>query len=617
MIKKIMFLQTFRKDSKRWLGKKEKNTKRFSFPFFFFWRFCRKFPFSWLRLPIFLNFLLLLFWSPKGRGELFAGFFKRGFLFRSYSRLFFCFCLSIGSCVILFRIYYIPLNELKLFSLSLMVFILFILLLTGGKNILRTFLGWEGVGILSFLLISWFSSREEAVRGAKKAVLFNRGTDFFFLILILFELGELRFLFNPSTGENFSISLFFFSQEKRILTMFRGSDVLLLILRLSFFFRTAGKSAQFLFHPWLTAAIEGPTPVSRLLHRRTMVVAGVYLIFNLHSYLDSLIFNNTLLMILSSSFITLLRASIWAFRQSDIKKIVALSTTRQLRFIIILICLGFPDLAFFHIIIHGYFKALIFIGRGIGIHSRLNLQDTRKIGLPYDNNYLKLFFILGNFGLIGIPFLGASFRKHLLFDQWRNFQHQINYFVIIIFLLSAGLTLGYSLKTLLIFYKNVPNIHFPPLGSFWQFQFLGKIYPTFFLRGIVFCIGPITISFFSQEGLNIKRTYQSGDFLTLCIIGLIRVSLINWSNFNLTFFFSGILMLKTSGFLKIRFKIFFSFLKERFQLKKNLKYSRTFFFFKKKENFPSFFFFFDSFTVFHLQVIFTFLIFFWLFFLFF
>ena len=178
--------------------------------------------------------------------------------------------------------------------------------------------------------------------------------------------------------------------------------------------RMMGKSAQFLFHPWLTSAIEGPTPVRSLLHRSTMVVAGVYLFLFLQPFLVRGEWSLALTLTGISASVTLLARSTWAFSQEDVKKVVALSTTRQLRLIMIIIYLNLPELAFFHIILHGFFKAMIFIRRGVSIHSGRNSQDLRNTNMYAHQKTLLLAFTVGNLSLIGFPFLGAFFRKHSL-----------------------------------------------------------------------------------------------------------------------------------------------------------------------------------------------------------
>lgn len=238
----------------------------------------------------------------------------------------------------------------------------------------------------------------------------------------------------------------------------------LVIIRVAFWISTAGKSAQFSFHPWLTSAIEGPTPVRRLLHRSTMVVAGVYLLLKLHPLIISINWLELNSLILFSRAGTIVFTSMWAISQIDIKKIIALSTTSQLRLIIILCCISHYDLAFLHIILHGFFKALLFLGGGVTIHNSLsNNQDIIKLNLQNKRcTFLHTTFLIGVLGLIGAPFIGAFHSKHLIIDEVQyisslslgsqDVMHQIGYIRTLAYFglyISPILTLGYSLKLLL------------------------------------------------------------------------------------------------------------------------------------------------------------------------
>ena len=393
------------------------------------------------KIPIVFIPLLLFFWGIFNKfleferlGILSSGNLEAGFLLNNFSSYFIPFCSFIGSMVIIFRNYYIKEEELNSFSLCLTIFVIFMLMLTTRINFTSMFLGWEGVGLLSFLLIGWFSSRFWAREGAKKAVLFNRITDFFFLFFIIFEMGSPLWVFSLDSS---SPSLSFFSR---------------LIISFSFIFRVRGKSAQFLFHPWLTSAIEGPTPVRSLLHSRTMVVAGVYLLLFIQPFLfRRTLFSTSFLLIGLRSAITLIARSFWAFSQEDVKKVIALSTTSQLRLIMLIIYLNLPELAFFHMVIHGFFKALIFIRSGVSIHSGRNSQDFRNTNVSKRQKTLFNCFLIGNIGLMGFPFFGAFFRKHSLLSELE--QRTCSLFLIVILFFSFSLTIGYRFK-LFFFLKN-------------------------------------------------------------------------------------------------------------------------------------------------------------------
>ena len=329
--------------------------------------------------------------------------------------------------VIIFSFYYIKKEEVNSFSFCLSLFILFIFLLTCRLKHLFYVFRLGGVGLISFLLIGWYSSRFWAGEGSKKAILFNRVTDFFLFIVVL-EMGTPLWTFSLDSSTSLPHLNFF----------------PFFLLSFTFLLRALGKSAQFIFHPWLTSAIEGPTPVRSLLHRRTMVVAGVYLFLILHPFLFRGGWRNTILLFLVFSNITLFTSSLWAFSQEDVKKIVALSTTRQLRLIIILVCLNLPELAYFHMVLHGFFKALIFMGRRVCIHSGSNSQDFRNTNFSSSQKRLTFCFFLGNIGLIGFPFLGVFYRKHFILREIRETSKSLILILLIFF--SFSLTVGYRMK---------------------------------------------------------------------------------------------------------------------------------------------------------------------------
>ncbi len=533
-----------------------------------FWEFVKKNPFTILGIPFFFNCLFRLFFCKTGFGTILEGLFNRGVSIRKVSIIFMVFCVSIGRCVLLFRVYYIPPSELNSFSFILFQFIIFIIYLTRGINMLRMFLGWEGVGLISFLLIGWFSSREEAISGAKKAVLFNRFTDFFFFFLILIERGELIWFFSNEIRRG---------REKNYLNsnyfVFFG-----FFFSASFFFRTAGKSAQFVFHPWLTAAIEGPTPVRSLLHRRTIVVAGVYLLFFLSPYLESGNYYLTLKLIFFSSLFTLIRSSLWALFQTDIKKIVALSTTSQLSFIICLICFGFPDLAFLHLILHGYFKALVFIGRGVGIHSRSSsTQDVRKIGASSRNKYLIVFFFVGNLGLIGMPFFGSFNSKHQFLSLFKENDSilirmlQTSIFRGFFLFVSSSLTVSYSIKSLVIFWRESPSMLIKAKSPN-----LREWIPTFFLSIIRILCGLIFFNVLKLRSFQLNTFFQKWDLLFILVLGVfVLISSKSLKKENKNYFFNSffrIYILKgISFFIKNNLKLLFNLNLEIKTIKKRIK----------------------------------------------
>jgi len=388
-----------------------------------------------------------------------TGFFQWRFVIDHIRERFLIFCTFIGLLVVYYSIYYILNSEVNLFRGVIILFITRILILTSRSNIMTIFIGWEGVGIISFVLIAWFISREKAISASFYAFIFNRFADFFFLVLLLWEVrGQHRLFYfqlirDPSYYNNVTLGV-------------------VVILRISFWIATAGKSSQFVFHPWLTLAMEGPTPVRRLLHSRTIVVAGVYLLLKLHPLVISLNWLELNNVIILSRVVTMVFTSLWAINQVDIKKIIALSTTSQLRLIIVMCCIGQYDLAFLHIILHGFFKALLFLGSGITIHNNsINSQDITKLNLLLKRStFLHTVFIIGVLGLLGAPFIGSFHSKHFILDITQHIgslssydgylAHQLGCISTLAYVglyFSPVITLGYSLK-LLAFISQKPSL---------------------------------------------------------------------------------------------------------------------------------------------------------------
>jgi len=368
-----------------------------------------------------------------------TGFFQWGFILDHIRERFLIFCTFIGLIVVYYRFYYIFKSEISLFRRIIVLFITRILLLTSGSNIMTMFVGWERVGVISFILIGWFMSREKAISASFYAFTFNRFADYFFLILLLWEVG----------GEH---RLFYLQNSDDLSFQNNVSLGVLALIGLSIWIASAGKSAQFAFHPWLTFAIEGPTPVRSLLHSSTIVVAGVYLLLKLHPLIISFNWLHLNNLILFSRMVTIVFTSLWAISQIDIKKIIALSTTSQLSLIIIMCSVGQYDLAFIHLVFHGFFKALLFLGRGVVIHNSLTAgQDIIKLNLLIKgSSFLHTVFVIGVLGLIGAPFIGSFYRKHLILDSVIS----ISQFYCIRMVFYTGIyfspifTLGYSLKLL-------------------------------------------------------------------------------------------------------------------------------------------------------------------------
>ena len=321
-------------------------------------------------------------------------------------------------------------SYLSLFTFSMLVLVV-------SDNFLQLFFGWEGVGLCSYLLIGFWYKKESANNAAIKAFIVNRVGDFGLalgIFLIFFYFGTINF------QEVFDLSPQF--TEKKL--VFFGIETSLITLICLFLFIGAmGKSAQFLLHTWLPDAMEGPTPVSALIHAATMVTAGVFLVVRCSPLFE--LSQTALNLVTIVGMITAIFAASVALVQNDIKKIVAYSTCSQLGYMFFAAGVGAYHVAMFHLFTHAFFKALLFLGSGSIIHAFKDEQDIRYMGgvrkkLPYT----YLFMLIGTLALTGFPFLSGFYSKDAIIEFAYLRNSSLGNYAATIGILTAFLTSIYS-----------------------------------------------------------------------------------------------------------------------------------------------------------------------------
>jgi len=316
----------------------------------------------------------------------------------------------------------------------------FMLVLVTGGNYFVLFVGWEGIGIVSYLLISYFFTRIQATKAALLALTMNRLGDMglsigFFALFALFGTIDYSIIFTitPYFNEN-----------------------AITIISLLLFSGAMAKSAQIPLSTWLPGSMEAPTPVSALLHAATLVTAGIFLLLRSSPILSYS--SDALLVITLIGSITAFVAGTTALVQNDLKRIIAFSTISQLGYMMIAIGLAQWNIALLHTVLHAFFKALLFLSAGVIIHSLNDEQDIRKMGgliqfMPFTYTVM----LIGTIALLGLPWLSGFYSKDLILElAYGNYQFS-SLFAFILGTLTAFLTAFYSTRLINLVYLTKPN----------------------------------------------------------------------------------------------------------------------------------------------------------------
>nr|YP_010989875.1 NADH dehydrogenase subunit 5 [Loepa microocellata]WOV68235.1 NADH dehydrogenase subunit 5 [Loepa microocellata] len=342
------------------------------------------------------------------------------------SLLFMMFVCLISSVVIYYSKSYMQ-SEMNLdrFIILVLLFVFSMILLIISPNMISILLGWDGLGLVSYCLVIYYQNMKSYNAGMLTA-LTNRIGDVFILMVISWMLnyGSWNYIFYLEFMEN------------DLVMKFIGGMIILAAMT---------KSAQIPFSSWLPAAMAAPTPVSALVHSSTLVTAGVYLLIRFNFLLVDMFFFKILLLL---SILTMFMAGISANYEFDLKKIIALSTLSQLGLMMSILSMGFPDLAFFHLLTHAMFKAMLFMCAGVIIHMMNDIQDIRYMGgITFFIPLTSLCLNISNMALCGIPFLAGFYSKDLILEMV-SFSN-LNFLVFFFYYFSTGLTMFYTFRLLM------------------------------------------------------------------------------------------------------------------------------------------------------------------------
>ena len=344
-------------------------------------------------------------------------------------------------------------DSIPRFMSYLSLFTFAMMMLVTSNNLVQLFFGWEGVGACSYLLIGFWYKKPSAYNAAMKAFIVNRVADFSFLIGI-------SALYLVCSSLNFEDIFKSVDQIAAYKIMILGSEFKMVdFICLTLFIGSMGKSAQILFHTWLPDAMEGPTPVSALIHAATMVTAGVFLVVRMSPIFE--LSESIRMMILVVGAITALFASTIALTQTDIKKIIAYSTCSQLGYMFVACGLSAYNAAIFHLATHAFFKALLFLGAGSVIHAMHHEQDINNMGGLYKKIPITYaMFWIGSLAIAGVPPLAGYYSKDAILELAYVSNSIFGITIYMMILMAAFFTAFYSWRLIFkVFHGHAHDEH--------------------------------------------------------------------------------------------------------------------------------------------------------------
>nr|QRG30023.1 NADH dehydrogenase subunit 5 [Abscondita terminalis] len=510
---------------------------------FFVFLFVFSLYFFWMSLYFMMMDLIVIF--EYELMSLNSNIIFMSILFDWMSLLFMSFVLFISSMVIYYSDEYMYGDiNINRFILLVFLFVMSMMFLIISPNLISILLGWDGLGLVSYCLVIYYQNTKSLNAGMLTA-LSNR-------------IGDVGILMSIAWMMNYGSWNFIFYLD------FMKNDFTMKIIMYFIVLSAFTKSAQIPFSSWLPAAMSAPTPVSSLVHSSTLVTAGVYLLIRFNFCLSS----NLMYLMLFISTMTMFMSGLGANFEYDLKKIIALSTLSQLGLMMSILFLGDYKLAFFHLLSHALFKALLFMCAGCMIHNLMNCQDIRFMGSLI--NFMPLtctFFNISNFSLCGLPFLSGFYSKDLILEVMS--MNYLNLYIYLIFYISIGLTVSYTLRLCYYSLFSVYNFyHLNNLNDQGYFMLKG-------MSGLIFLVifGGSMLSwlmfptpYFICLSLNLKLMvvfmiilgswigYEFSNFeynYKLKSMGLLSLSLFFSSMFNMTFlstYFVNYYFLKLSNF---------------------------------------------------------------------